>query len=981
MTLLLKLILREAWYHRGRISLAVIATMAMSCMVVWLIGSIDLVMLQFEQDGEHYLGNYHVAMIPVRDTVAAAPSTQTQKQPPAPLFVEPDVIDDLRKNELVMQVSPARQIRNTMAKWTDDQSVLRRQRAGTGIPMGSPTIIGIDTTDSPFELEDGKWFADDSKSAEPAMEGVIGTTAAKSLRVWGEDNNAPVKVGDFVAVRIEQAEYKIKVVGTVEQKLGGAFGGSGGITPAVGALYVSPETAEKIKPQDENVKGKAQYLYVRLRDGANVRQFKENWKKHLSAANITMKFIDANDIQETLNKQRGRSTVGLVSGAASINSIIIFSTLVSILIVFTALSMGVNERSRVFAMLRTVGMSRWKIAFLIFGESIILCLLGWVGGMAAGWFVLQLSVWLQPGAFGTGKIVSLGMTSVSTSGIAALIGSLLAAIIPAWRGACIQPLEGMNRGYIYSLEKKWFIVCGIVGVLFLTINPFICYYEPLAKGSELRQFLYTFIGLPTQLGGFVLLTPLVILLTEICFTPLIAALLNVRGELLAKQLSSNLWRTLGTAIALCIGLGVYSFLEIAGYSMLVPFTHSKTLPNTLVTFLPTGLPYSEIETVQKLDGIDSSRFLSIALEQPLFSREQSQQFLANGMSEMQTNAGVVVFGLNISEAFEKRPDGSRPLVVVDFVEGTLASALEKLKTGERYCIVPDSFAFRAGLHVGDKLKLLPHQETPRFFGGGGRGRGGMAAAQQQPIEYEICGVCSVPGWLWMAKLSGVRKYGYRSGALMFAPYETVKNDFHINDAAYFWFDRVLDTNGKPTVSDADLERSLQMLADENSGKKSDSVERPMVKVSSREYLTGQVNDRADEVIQAASRMPLILLAISSIGMMGTIAASIRARRFELGVLRSLGITRFGLFRLILAEALLISIAAIIIALGFGVLGGWCFIGLMRYVSFFGGFVSPLTIPVFYLSIGLFVTITLCLLAALAPALLAGRTDIAALLRE
>lgn len=225
----------------------------------------------------------------------------------------------------------------------------------------------------------------------------------------------------------------------------------------------------------------------------------------------------------------------------------------------------------------------------------------------------------------------------------------------------------------------------------------------------------------------------------------------------------------------------------------------------------------------------------------------------------------------------------------------------------------------------------------------------------------------------MAKLSGVRKYGYRSGALMFAPYKTVQDDFQLKDAAYFWFDRTLDASGRPTVSDADLERSLQKLVDEQARPDlgAGAICRPMVKVSSHEYLNDRVGTRADSVIQAAARLPLILLMISSLGMMGTVAASIRTRRFELGVLRCLGMTRFGLVRLILAEALLIALSAAIVSIGFGILGAWCFVGLMRYVSFFGGFLSPLTIPWYYLSLGFAATLLLCGLAAVFPAIVAG----------
>ena len=67
MKLLLTLILRDVWYHRARISLAVLATIAMSCMIVWLIGSLDLMMLRFDEDAENYLGHYHLAMVPGKE--------------------------------------------------------------------------------------------------------------------------------------------------------------------------------------------------------------------------------------------------------------------------------------------------------------------------------------------------------------------------------------------------------------------------------------------------------------------------------------------------------------------------------------------------------------------------------------------------------------------------------------------------------------------------------------------------------------------------------------------------------------------------------------------------------------------------------------------------------------------------------------------------------------------------------------------------
>ncbi|MDR2642340.1 MAG: FtsX-like permease family protein [Planctomycetaceae bacterium] len=1077
MTLLLKLIFREAWYHRSRISFAVIATIAMSCMVVWLIGSIDLMILRFDNDSENYLGNFHVAIIPQRDpNYTPNPPTIASPTPPVQLRIDESVLNDLRTNDKVTQVATARVIRNIMAKMEDENdnaAAIRKQRAITGTPIQSPPVIGIDVDISPFELQDGRWFAADTNNLEPVMEGVIGTGAASSLAGFGQETEPP-KVGDTVICRVNTHDFKVKIVGMIEQKLSAGRFGSGA-TPITGALYVSPKTAEKISPTPEGEQPRIDFVYVRLRGGIDTAQFKESYSKKLANDKIYMSIIDVTDIQTQLKNTRGYGGGGFLP-AGSTYAAIIFSTLVSILIVFTALSMGVSERARVFTMLRLVGMPRWKIAVLVFGESIILCLLGWLGGMLAGWSILQLTVWLQPDAFGGGKTVALSATAITTAGIAALIGSLLAAIYPAWRSSRIDSLDGMNREYTATIHTSWFVLAAIIGGLLLLICPICTSVDSIAKGTELRVFLYTFIGLPTQIAGCILLSPTAICLVEKLFTPLVAQILRVRKELLANQLSSNLWRTLGTTIAISIGLGVYSFLEISGYSMLVPFTHSKTLPNTLVTTNPGGLPESEIDTVRNLPGIDINRFLPIALEQSRFSQRQSNQFINNGLNSQQTNG--IVFGIDIKKAFYKQSDGSRPLIEVQFQEGTFESALEKLATGGRYCLIPDSFAFRAGLHVGDKIELVvpptfdnmnPPNRSQGFgrrgkgysnqnsqglnnrnknsnkesdknleskiegqeeirnegkvesrdennienrgeirnenredrgFRNGGRRMSGGFGGNEEIVEYEVCGVVTIPGWLWMTKLSGVRKHGGRTGAMLISPYEIVKNDFKLKEAGFFWFDRTLDSSGKPTVSDKELEISLQKLADKYPVRtpvvnfnppainnppanltNNDVVRYPMVKVNSREYLTDRVNSRADSVIQAAAKMPLIILAISSIGLMGTIAASIRTRRFELGVLRSLGVTRCGLVRLILAEALLISIAAIVISVGFGVIAAWCFIGLMRYTSFFGGFVSPLTIPCYWLSIGFAVTLALCILAAIAPAIAAGKTEITKLLRE
>jgi putative ABC transport system permease protein len=92
------------------------------------------------------------------------------------------------------------------------------------------------------------------------------------------------------------------------------------------------------------------------------------------------------------------------------------------------------------------------------------------------------------------------------------------------------------------------------------------------------------------------------------------------------------------------------------------------------------------------------------------------------------------------------------------------------------------------------------------------------------------------------------------------------------------------------------------------------------------------------------------------------------------VLRSQGITRSGLVRMILAEGIMIGLITCILSLAFGVFSGWCGTTISQHVSFFGGLAPPLVVPWAQLSVGFGMAMGLCLLAALWPAISTGRTE-------
>jgi putative ABC transport system permease protein len=147
-----------------------------------------------------------------------------------------------------------------------------------------------------------------------------------------------------------------------------------------------------------------------------------------------------------------------------------------------------------------------------------------------------------------------------------------------------------------------------------------------------------------------------------------------------------------------------------------------------------------------------------------------------------------------------------------------------------------------------------------------------------------------------------------------------------------------------------------------------------VTLASAEGARTEVRERADNIIWALSELPLVTLLVTSLGVINTVLSSIRARRWDLGVLRALGLTRFGLFRLIVAESLLIGVVACLLSLGFGAMAGYCGTGVTRYINIRGGQITPLVLPWAKLMVGFAIALGLCLIAALWPAFQTGRTE-------
>jgi putative ABC transport system permease protein len=207
----------------------------------------------------------------------------------------------------------------------------------------------------------------------------------------------------------------------------------------------------------------------------------------------------------------------------------------------------------------------------------------------------------------------------------------------------------------------------------------------------------------------------------------------------------------------------------------------------------------------------------------------------------------------------------------------------------------------------------------------------------------------------------------------------VRRDFRVEKTNFLWF------NMEPEASIDQIGAAFQPIAERNRGLRQPvndqgtwafgaSMFGPYVRVTTADDIRQRIGTRASGMIWAMARLPLVTLLVAALGVMNAVLASVRARRWEMGVMRAVGITPAALVRLILAEGLLLGAVACLLSIVFGVTAGWCGVGISQYASFFGGLNPTLVVPWDNLALGLAATLLLCLGAAAWPAVATGRTE-------
>jgi putative ABC transport system permease protein len=427
---------------------------------------------------------------------------------------------------------------------------------------------------------------------------------------------------------------------------------------------------------------------------------------------------------------------------------------------------------------------------------------------------------------------------------------------------------------------------------------------------------------PSLALGFFLLSPMFVWLVEHLVGPIVAPMFGIRFSLLRQQLTNGIWRAAGTASALMVGLGLLVVMQTQGNTLLNGWKLPDKFPDIFIASPPLSpLDEAAVEKLRTVKGIRGDELMPIAIASPEFG---TGIFALAGVQVMPD--ATLFFGIDPDKAFK--------LMALDFRDGDPEQARELLKKG-RHVIVGEEFHELKGWKVGDKIPL----KTPKH---------GM-------IDYTIAGVVWSPGIDVIVSVQDLgRQFEKRTAGSVFGTLADAKEDFGV--------DHVFLVCGN---LDYFVERKDVLKR----------VQSAVGMMGMQAYDVRQIK----HAIQQAFRNLLLLVssvafsatAVASLGVTNTIMAGVRSRRWQFGVLRSIGVTRGQLLRLVLAEAMLLGIIGCSLGAAIGMLSAMNARGFSRMLI---GYAPPMTVPWGMIFIGVGSVMVVTLLASLWPAFHVARRE-------
>jgi len=527
-------------------------------------------------------------------------------------------------------------------------------------------------------------------------------------------------------------------------------------------------------------------------------------------------------------------------------------------IIMTGLTVDVAERQRELAVLRCIGGRRSQLAASQILSGLVIGGLGAVIGTPLGIFLCGVLMYFLRDQLRAGLVLSWWPAVLAGSG--AIVAGLIGALWPAWKAASTSPLKALSPRAM-AVQRRSVVLVGVIGLVCIGVQTLTV---SLPTEASVAFFLYVLVGLPAMFVGYFLVGVPGVLIAARVAGPLLSKWLGLPRMMLRRSIEQTPYRFGFTAGAMMGGLALMVSIWTQGGSVMRDWLGNLKFPDAFVSGV--ALSPEAQKTLDELPFVTGTCAITL---QPV----ETDAFGIKGLTTYQSSF----------IAFE--PEVFFDLAELKFVEGDEETAKARLIEGGAI-LVAREFQVAQGLGVGDTF---------------------VCRYQGNEFPFEIVGVVTSPGLDIVSKFFNISEdYAQQAIHAVFGSRRDMIEKFGNESINLIQIELDKDFDDAEAIEIIRHELFSYGILDAGSGR--------AIKAQLKYVLGGAIG--------ASTIVGVCAMIVACFGVANLIAAGIEARRFELGVLRSIGAQKELLLRMVIGEALVIAIVACVLGTAMGYQGAW-----------------------------------------------------------
>ncbi len=532
-------------------------------------------------------------------------------------------------------------------------------------------------------------------------------------------------------------------------------------------------------------------------------------------------------------------------------------------IIFNTFSITVAQRTREFGLLRTLGASRAQIMRTVVQEGL---LLGITGAMIG----LLLGILLAPALDGLFKAFGADLpdngtvlearTVIVSLGVGIIV-TVLAGLFPAMRATRVPPIAAMREGVQIPPRplptRRTLIVrfvIGLVAILALTLltgKPVVLpvlliawslraarLWARLRRGGERPPRHYRVIpALGHAIGSLV-------------------AWRGITGRLARENSVRQPGRTLVTALALTVGLGLVAFISVlaAGTKTTIDNAVDRSFAGNLIvqnSHNEGGIPAAVAPAVRQVHGVGEVTAIA-------FTKGRVRDLSASGAPVIDEQSTVTAI----------EPESFPRMYKIEWEHGSNATLATLGRDGT---VITKKFANAHKLRVGERLSVA----TPSSHV--------VSLTVRGIVSEEVLGLLSN---LTISRSLARTAFGQREDAINFVAYA-------------------------PGASGAEVQHGINALLRRSF---------PQAHSQTAAQYTQEQGNKVNKFLLLVYVLLALSVIVSLFGIVNTLVLSIYERTHELGMMRAIGTSRRQIRQMIRYESLITSLIGGVLGLIVGVVG-------------------------------------------------------------